>query len=79
MNADIKYTPAADGAYYTAISASAVVKNVFEMLTSESQIGSVDIFGETMTQQLAERQAELTRSRAADILERVVLELRKSK
>jgi hypothetical protein len=78
MNADIKYTPAADGAEYTAISAAQVVNGVFEMLTSESVIGSVDIFGEMMTQDLADSQARLTRSRAADILERVAAELRKA-
>jgi hypothetical protein len=78
MNADIKYTPDANGAEYTAISVAQVAKGVFEMLTSESVIGSVDIFGEAMTQELANSQARLTRSRAADILDRLAAELRKA-
>lgn len=74
-SADIKFIPRKDGSFYEAISASAVVAGVVEMLKSTDEIGSVDIFGEVMTQEIALECQKLRRSRAADILRRVAIEL----
>ena len=74
-SADIKYIPSKDGAEYEAISASSVIAGVVEMLRSEDEIGSIDIFGEIMTAEMAADMQHLRRSRAAELLRRVANEL----
>lgn len=74
-SADIKYIPRQNGSDYEAISASSVIASVLEMLTSQDDIGSIDIFGDVLTVKLAAEMQSLRRSRAAEILRRVANEL----
>lgn len=76
--ADITYNPTPDAGDYTQITVSAVVKGVFEMLTEDDDVGSVDVFGEVITQTMANEMQQLRRQRAAQLLRRVADELDKA-
>lgn len=67
-NANITYNPTPDAGEHTAQPISVFIAGAIDMLTTEDAVGSVDIFGEVVTEQVAREMQQLRRSRAAQLL-----------
>ena len=69
--ADVTFNPTPDAGDYTEIAVSAVVKGVYDMLTAGDDVGAVDVFGEIITQDMADEMKQLRRHRAAELLRKM--------
>lgn len=67
-NANIIYNPTPDAGDHTAQPISVFIQGIVDMLTSEDDVGTVDIFGQVVTQQMAQEMQQLRRGRAAQLL-----------
>lgn len=67
-NANISYNPTPNSGEHTAQPISIFINGVVDMLTTEDAVGSVDIFGEAITQKMAKEMQQLRRTQAAQLL-----------
>ncbi len=66
--ANITYNPTPDAGEHTSQPISVFIAGVVDMLTTQDDVGSVDIFGEVVTAQASAEMQQLRRARAAQLL-----------